>query len=124
MGATSGKSEDLTSARERWKLRRVRAVFLAVAVVMIGGGATMLAYSRDALFGGGRAPGTVVGFGGGLKRGAPEIRYRVGGQEYRRQAWVGPMGYEIGQQVTVRYHPDRPGEGRPDTFTELWLFPL
>jgi hypothetical protein len=33
-------------------------------------------------------------------------------------------GYRLGQEVTIRYHPDRAGAGRPDTFSELWLLPL
>ena len=124
MGATSGGAKNLPSATEPWKTRLIRAVFGAVAVVVIVAGAAWLAAARDALFGSGRAPGTVVGFRNTGRLPAPVIRYRVGGQEYLYQAWVSTTGYQIGQTVTVRYHPDRPGGGRLDTFSELWLFPL
>ena len=46
------------------------------------------------------------------------------GQKYLYNAWVGTTWYHIGQEVTVRYHPDRPGGGRLDSFGELWLFPV
>ncbi len=124
MGVTSGGSADLPSVTKREQPRLIKAVFLAVAVVMIVGGAAMLADARDALFGGGRAPGTIVGLRPTGRHSVPVIRYRVGGQEYLCQARVGTSGYQFGQEVTIRYHPDRPGEGRLDTFSELWLFPL
>ena len=124
MGATSGGAEDLPSATERWKNRLIRAVFLALAVVMIVAGAAWVADARDALFGSGRAPGTVVGLRNTGRLPAPMIEYRVDGQKYLYNAWVSTTGYHIGQKVTVRYHPDRPGGGRLDTFSELWLFPL
>ena len=109
---------------KRGQTRLINAVFLAVAVVMIVGGAAMLADARDALFGGGRAPGTIVGLRPTGRLPVPVIRYRVGGQEYQCQARVGTSWYQIGQEVTIRYHPDRPGGGRLDTFSELWVFPL
>jgi hypothetical protein len=124
MGATAGGSKDLPSATERRKTRLIKAVFLAVAAVSIVGGAAWLADARDALFGGGRAPGTIVYFSNDLRFPKPVIRYRVGGQEYLCQARSSSLGYHIGQGVTIRYHPDRPGGGRLDTFTELWLLPL
>jgi hypothetical protein len=124
MGATAGGSNDVPSATKPRQTRLINAVFLAVATVMIVAGAAMLANARDALFGSGRAPGTIVGFRNTGRISAPVIQYRVGGQQYLCQAWVGTSGYHLGQGVTIRYHPDRPGGGRLDTFSELWLFPL
>ena len=124
MGATSGGSKDLPSATKRWQIWLIKAGLLGVAAVMIVFGAALLAGERDALFGGGRALGTIVGFRPTGRIPAPEIRYRVGGQEYVCIAWGSMPGYRLGQEVTIRYHSDRPGAGRPDTFSELWLLPL
>ena len=124
MGAISEASKDQLSANKPWQTWLIKGGLLAVAVVMIVIGAALLASERDAPFGGGRAPGTVVGFRSTGSLPPPEIRYRVGGQEYLCLAWGSMPGYRLGREVTIRYHPDRAGAGRPDTFSELWLLPL
>jgi hypothetical protein len=53
------------------------------------------------------------------------VTYEVDRRPYELVARVSsrPWDYTIGDTVVVCYHPERPAEGRLDSFGELWLFP-
>jgi hypothetical protein len=57
---------------------------------------------------------------------APVVEYQVGGQTYRIQGQVSSSSpaYAVGESVDVLYQPDRPAEGRIDSFAEKWLAAL
>ena len=57
---------------------------------------------------------------------APVVQYQVATQTYRIQGSVSSQSpnHQIGAAVTVLYPPDRPAEGKIDSFAEKWLGPL
>jgi hypothetical protein len=60
---------------------------------------------------------------GGL---APLFRYQAEGQVFEVQSSVSssPPAYAVGEKVKILYYPDRPADGRPHEFMELWFFPI
>jgi hypothetical protein len=56
---------------------------------------------------------------------APVVEYQVGGQTYRIQGHVAasPPAYSVGDRVQVLVPPERPAEGRIESFSEQWLVP-
>jgi hypothetical protein len=72
---------------------------------------------------GATAPGTVrLIVGGGKSRAL--VRYVVGGRPFETEANYSPGWYTAGEQVTVRYLPDRPEVARVDRWFEKWFPPL
>ena len=52
------------------------------------------------------------------------VRYVVGGQPFETEGNYSPGWYTDGEQVTVRYLPDRPTVARVDRWFEKWFPPL
>jgi hypothetical protein len=103
-------------------------IFTAVAVVLtalavgFGLSAQRFAASAD------RTEGTVIRLQETGNKGmrAPVIHYTVADQLYEFQSSISrnPPSYAVGDKVTVIYHAERPGDGRIDSFFELWFLPL
>lgn len=57
---------------------------------------------------------------------APLVQYQFAEQTHRIQGHIASStpGYAVGDPVSVLVHPDRPAEGRIDSFAEKWLAPL
>ena len=63
---------------------------------------------------------------------APRVRYAIPapeggvGAEYEIVGRVSSSGrsFDIGERVGVLYRPDKPADGRVDSFAETWLLPL
>ena len=51
---------------------------------------------------------------------APVVEYQFGGQTYRIQGHVAasPPAYSVGDRVQILVHPERPAEGRIESFSE------
>jgi hypothetical protein len=93
---------------------------------MLSYGVVCLVDSWNTVSGADRTAGTVLKFQLATSRTyVPVAGYEVDGREYEFVARVSsrPRDYTIGDAVVVFYHPDRPAEGRLDSFSELWLFP-
>jgi hypothetical protein len=109
-----------------WPLDPVSLGFLAFAVAILFYGLVCLVDSWNAASGAYRTTGTVIGFRPGPRwTYAPVVSYEVDCELYELVARVSsrPGVYTIGDAVVVCYHPERPAEGRLDSFGELWLFP-
>jgi len=100
------------------------------AVLLLGGGAVLSAIGIFFGVGSWRATSGALRTGGKVIRmtdgGAPVVRYQIGGQTFEVTGSVAsdPPSYSVGEKVTVLYRPDRFGDGRIHSFTELWLFPV
>src|SRR4051794_17679025 len=116
-----------TNKSEMWSLYMIELGALGFATLFLGLGVMTLVTSLNAVFGADRTTGTVIGFKG-YARGdaAPVIRYQVDGKAYELVARLSsrPRDYSRGDTLKIRYHRERPGEGRLESFGELWLFPL
>ena len=90
---------------------------------MVGSGLTVVSVTSGA----GREPvdGTVVELVGEDMT-SPVVEYQVEGVSCRVQGGVAssPSAHELGDQVTVLYEKELPGEGHIDTFIERWLLPI
>jgi hypothetical protein len=103
------------------------AALLLFGVCFTAIGGVMGGFSVVALIGTERCPGTVASLTDNSEDSqAPNVRYEAAGQAWVIQGKVrtSPAAYSVGEPVTVAYHPDDPGAGRIDSFTELWLIPL
>jgi hypothetical protein len=110
-----------------WPLHPIALGFLAFAVAILSYGVVSLVDSWNAVSGAERTAGTVIRFQVATRRTyAPVVGYEVDGRPYEFVARVSsrPRDYKIGDAVVVCYHPERPAEGRLDSFGELWLFPI
>jgi hypothetical protein len=55
----------------------------------------------------------------------PTIRFQTqSGQSVSIVSSVSSAFFHVRDTVAVRYHPDTPEDGRPDTFWSTWLFPF
>jgi hypothetical protein len=123
----SGDHPSVINERNQRPGRFFSPVFLAIATFLFAMGMATLVESWNTVVGADLITGIVVAFRpGGYSMSSPVIRYEVAGKGYEITALVssGPRGYSRGDPVKVRYHPERPGEGRLGSFGELWFFPI
>jgi hypothetical protein len=109
-----------------WPLDPVSLGFLTFAVAILFYGLVCVVDSWNAVSGANRTTGTVIRLHLATRRTyAPVVGYEVDRRPYEIVARLSsrPRDYAIGDAVVVCYHPDRPAEGRLDSFGELWLFP-
>ncbi len=104
-------------------------VFNLMWVVMLGFAAWYGYGSYTLTTSGGTVVGTVIenrvvsGEDGNSYK--PVIEYEVDGETYTFESLNSsdPPTYRVGQEVTLRYNVDKPGEARINNLFELWLMP-
>lgn len=57
---------------------------------------------------------------------SPVIEFTVDGQTYSFDGDIAsdPPAYEVGEEVSVLYHPDEPETAQINKWSERWLFPI
>jgi hypothetical protein len=122
MGRNDGQERSRRNDRPVWLVAAAVTALLAAGSCSCS--AWQIAKNRRFLSESVLVRGTVIGSApGAVYSVAPLVRYEVDGRSYeiRGRTSSRPPSYSRGDAVVVRYRPGRPGEGRIDSFEELWL---